>query len=370
MPTTEAGPARTTEDGPARLANDARASSLLPETGLSLTDRSSSATQLSTPSSNICDATAPSVNHQVYGTPAAYYHPSALRTRDETMEEMSINRIIHHDYESRSVSPGSSAIGSSNSSACASYHNHEVVKHENTPMPTGVSSEEVSDEPIQREFDCAMDRNCDLGQYKLSESRKVVSDFFGRNKWQTRHVSEHYWLRMCRKHYQRTAYRDNYEFNKLILIGKQLNRILEQKPDLKFSIGLKSSEKIRLDSHYASLSRDGQLFNASDPAVLVEEPNKAPLASLHAILAHCGPKKTPAECVTLLEFIEGMFANGSVKHVPNFELIPEFPGVVSPANKSKNGRLSDKGGIQKTGNGKLGRRVTAGGRISGTGSNP
>ena len=59
--------------------------------------------------------------------------------------------------------------------------------------------------------------------------RKVISHFFGRNKKCTSLIPPHVWIVMCRKHYQRTRYRnaDNFPMYQIDLILKQIDKIAE-----------------------------------------------------------------------------------------------------------------------------------------------
>ena len=53
--------------------------------------------------------------------------------------------------------------------------------------------------------ECQAKRPCLLRE---SEFRKVISQFFGRNRTCTREIPEDYWILWCRRHYQRNRYID------------------------------------------------------------------------------------------------------------------------------------------------------------------
>jgi hypothetical protein len=65
--------------------------------------------------------------------------------------------------------------------------------------------------------------DCDTG----SQLRKAISHIFGRNKMCTRLVPAQVWVHYCRKHYQRSRYRNPKEYAKLQcdLVQKQIRRI-------------------------------------------------------------------------------------------------------------------------------------------------
>ena len=72
---------------------------------------------------------------------------------------------------------------------------------------------------------CMYIPNCDTG----SQLRKAISHIFGRNKMCTRLIPQHIWVHYCRKHYQRSRYRNPKEYAKLQcdLVQKQIRAIRE-----------------------------------------------------------------------------------------------------------------------------------------------
>ncbi|TVY80648.1 hypothetical protein LSUE1_G003903 [Lachnellula suecica] len=70
---------------------------------------------------------------------------------------------------------------------------------------------------------CMFQTDCDTG----SQLRKAISHIFGRNKMCTRLVPAQVWVHYCRKHYQRSRYRNPKEYAKLQcdLVQKQIRRI-------------------------------------------------------------------------------------------------------------------------------------------------
>lgn len=65
--------------------------------------------------------------------------------------------------------------------------------------------------------------DCDTG----SQPRKAISHIFGRNKLCTRMIPQHVWVHFCRKHYQRSRYRNAQEYAKVQceLVEKQVGRV-------------------------------------------------------------------------------------------------------------------------------------------------
>ena len=72
---------------------------------------------------------------------------------------------------------------------------------------------------------CMYIPNCDTG----SQLRKAISHIFGRNKMCTRLIPQEVWVHYCRKHYQRSRYRNPKEYAKLQcdLVQQQIRRVHE-----------------------------------------------------------------------------------------------------------------------------------------------
>lgn len=70
---------------------------------------------------------------------------------------------------------------------------------------------------------CMYIPSCDTG----SQMRKAISHIFGRNKMCTRLIPQHIWVHYCRKHYQRSRYRNPREYAKLQcdLVQEQIRRV-------------------------------------------------------------------------------------------------------------------------------------------------
>ncbi|RDW91284.1 hypothetical protein BP5796_02449 [Coleophoma crateriformis] len=70
---------------------------------------------------------------------------------------------------------------------------------------------------------CMYIPNCDTG----SQPRKAISHIFGRNKMCTRLIPQQVWVHYCRKHYQRSRYRNPKEYAKLQcdLVQQQIRRV-------------------------------------------------------------------------------------------------------------------------------------------------
>jgi hypothetical protein len=104
--------------------------------------------------------------------------------------------------------------------------------HPDNSSPTSPPGYPAPDTPpnmdagsLSQAIACMYIPNCDTG----SQLRKAISHIFGRNKMCTRLIPQHIWVHYCRKHYQRSRYRNPKEYAKLQcdLVQKQIRAIRE-----------------------------------------------------------------------------------------------------------------------------------------------
>ncbi|ELR07867.1 hypothetical protein VC83_09496 [Pseudogymnoascus destructans] len=113
---------------------------------------------------------------------------------------------------------------------------------------------------------CMFKEGCDTG----SQPRKAVSHIFGRNKMCTRLIPEHVWVRYCRKHYQRSRYREpkNWPRCQCDLVQKQIQRLEEWSAENErreeggvvrsWGLAVRKREQKRLDDLALSKARGGR----------------------------------------------------------------------------------------------------------------
>ncbi|QSZ36756.1 hypothetical protein DSL72_006639 [Monilinia vaccinii-corymbosi] len=101
------------------------------------------------------------------------------------------------------------------------------------PSPLGDEDEDAEGDPatpppaddddVDQPPECMYITNCDTG----SQPRKAISHIFGRNKMCTRLIPQSVWVHYCRKHYQRSRYRNPKEYAKLQcdLVQQQIRRV-------------------------------------------------------------------------------------------------------------------------------------------------
>ncbi|KAG0645063.1 hypothetical protein D0Z07_9271 [Hyphodiscus hymeniophilus] len=122
--------------------------------------------------------------------------------------------------------------------------------HEDPATPETIAQDD-SNKPIT----CEYVENCDTG----SQMRKAISHIFGRNKMCTRQIPQNVWVHYCRKHYQRSRYRNPKEYTKTQcgLVLKQIRQIHKwyelhrsghgNKLLLRWTLAIRKREKQRIE---------------------------------------------------------------------------------------------------------------------------
>ncbi|KAI5795124.1 hypothetical protein EDC01DRAFT_73086 [Geopyxis carbonaria] len=174
-----------------------------------------------------------------------------------------------------------------------------------------------------------------------SPLRKVVSHIFGRNKLSTRQIPKNVWVYYCRKHYQRSRYRNPRGFarQQVLLVKRQCER-LEQWGGVKdWVIKVRRREELRMgrednteDFEDAEDDIEEELA-AIDYTDAIEAANADILrrtaaarrasaeANANWIIRHTGGEKTIHDVYSLLERIEVEVQQNGGKF-PDVELLP------------------------------------------------
>ena len=135
-----------------------------------------------------------------------------------------------------------------------------------TTNAMGTSIEKPADAPNNEPWKCA-NRNCTSGQTwhnrdgPNSYGRKVISNFFGRNKKETNLIHPDVWHNYCRKDYQRGTYRVNIQSAQakcefyINNIQMQIERIKLWRPQATFTIQLSRGASKRIGDYYKELNK-------------------------------------------------------------------------------------------------------------------
>lgn len=217
-----------------------------------------------------------------------------------------------------------------------------------TPPSTSATS------PSHSSIVCLYIPDCETG----SAPRKAISHIFGRNKMCTRQIPEEVWVHYCRKHYQRSRYRNPKEYAKLQcdLVQQQIRRIHDWSTDNRvngrngvvqdWSISIRKREQQRLDNKNrkrsaAALDDDEEAEGESIPATAVPQ----------WLLDMCGNGYSTREVVDIFNRLHAEILQDVLSCFPDIELLPNMDSddeVALPAKghakKNSSGGPSGSGG--------------------------
>ena len=190
---------------------------------------------------------------------------------------------------------------------------------------------------VQRTIDPRCQANDGDGCYLAStDHRKIVSQYFGRNKRCTQLLADRLWIVWCRKHYQQRRYNlqqeGTWHLKKLELIRIQVKQFQDFSDIVCWGITLHKTEQILLDRENAAAVIPG----ANPPASPVWERFLEP---------YLGRNKTYEQLYAVLRVIEAEFQTTAFlarenkdKDMPAIEFLPSFPERIAdkPVARPKN----------------------------------
>ena len=190
---------------------------------------------------------------------------------------------------------------------------------------------------VQRTIDPRCQANDGDGCYLAStDHRKIVSQYFGRNKRCTQLLADSLWLVWCRKHYQQRRYNlqqeGTWHLKKLELIRIQVKQFQDLTDIVCWDITLHKTEQNLLDRENAAAAVPG----AKPPASPVWERFLEP---------YLGGNMTYEQLYAVLRVIEAEFQTTAFlardnkdKDMPAIEFLPSFPKriVNKPVARPKN----------------------------------
>ncbi|KAH0533934.1 hypothetical protein FGG08_007452 [Glutinoglossum americanum] len=230
-----------------------------------------------------------------------------------------------------------------------------------SPMPSSHSGGSPAGRPLEHTAStaispgvhgpkCSYTENCTTG----SPLRKVVSHIFGRNKLCTRQIPKSVWVHYCRKHYQRSRYRNPRGFALLQcdLVRKQVDRLQIWGGVTDWVIKVRKREELRLSKEKAE-RESGVFVRSNDKNVTVDAEDQAPSKnrkrgstgsgeSTKWLLDLTGSEKTTADVLHVLERIEKDIADTGASF-PDVEILPNVgqatktrsSGMVSPRKNTR-----------------------------------
>ncbi|KAK9782898.1 hypothetical protein SCAR479_01241 [Seiridium cardinale] len=200
----------------------------------------------------------------------------------------------------------------------------------------------ASDSTEDKAVACMYVDNCETG----SQPRKAISHIFGRNKLCTRMIPQHVWVHFCRKHYQRSRYRNAQEYSKLQceLVQKQIQRVQEWSDGNKksgrsgvvqdWSLSVRKREQKRLDDK-ASSTRKRRYRDESDGEEGADNAVLNGTAVPNWLLAKCNSGYSTAQIEEIVEQLKNEMDDGKLAQIPDIEILPNISTDTSSDGKSK-----------------------------------
>ncbi|KAI9887178.1 MAG: hypothetical protein M1823_001005 [Watsoniomyces obsoletus] len=175
---------------------------------------------------------------------------------------------------------------------------------------------------------CSYTEHCTTG----SPLRKVVSHIFGRNKLCTRQIPKGAWVHYCRKHYQRSRYRNPHGFALLQcdLVRKQIDRLRQWGGVRDWIVKIRKREEERLMRENAELAAAGPNGlngpNATPAGYNNTNAQGANGGGWGWLVQVTGGGKTTEEVMQILDRIETEI-DTSAWNFPDIEILPNVVGV-------------------------------------------
>ncbi|EPE05657.1 orp1 like protein [Ophiostoma piceae UAMH 11346] len=228
--------------------------------------------------------------------------------------------------------------------------------HQRHPSVSSTGSVEVPDHLVITLNDhnrCFFMTNCETA----SQLRKAISHVFGRNKLCTRRILKHVWVYYCRKHYQRTRYRNGVEYpqRQIALVRMQIQRVQKWSDEnkaqghgsilLNWLVSIRKREKERLerlagkkrafDENDEDDDDDSDSDGGSDVATHVPP----------WLLALVGKTFDSPGMLSLVNDIHNEINAGRLAQIPDIEILPN---ILEDKSKDKSKDKSNEGGNKKT----------------------
>ncbi|KAK0108298.1 hypothetical protein ONS95_003114 [Cadophora gregata] len=191
--------------------------------------------------------------------------------------------------------------------------------------------------PSSDQILCMYIPNCDTG----SQLRKAISHIFGRNKMCTRLIPARVWVHYCRKHYQRSRYRNPKEYAKLQcdLVQTQIRRVHEWSLEnasrglpgvvQDWGLAVRKREQKRLDEMNGSKKRNITAFENSDDEdgadVNGRGSNILPATAVPDwLLERCGKGYSTQEILQIFNQLHTQILDDTMPCFPDIEILPNI----------------------------------------------
>jgi len=227
-----------------------------------------------------------------------------------------------------------------------------LVQYAGPDTPPSNNMEVEKTEPI-----CMYIPNCDTG----STLRKAVSHIFGRNKMCTRLIPEHIWVFYCRKHYQRSRYRNPMEYAKLQcdLVQKQIRAIREWSDNNKknglpgevidWELAVRKREAKRLSEKKAASRKRTASAAFADSSDEGEDGGREPSTAVPAwLVAQCRKGYSTKEVLKIFYQLHEQILNDVHNCFPDIEILPNITVDTNGPKESKGYNKRGVGGHKRS----------------------
>lgn len=198
-------------------------------------------------------------------------------------------------------------------------------------------------EDVPMEFRCTFVEGCVLD----SPDRKVISHFFGRNKKCTRAIPEDVWAPFCRRHYQRTRYRNVDNFG-----GVQMDLVRRTVENLQQWGNITHFELILRKRAMQAICREGSDDDQHQPLRATSAGSTPHSATKHSseawLVPYLGNHKSFEDILEFVNLIEEYVKEHNCKP-PEFEILPSYkPGYMKlPEGKKSLKQTAKPTGVRK-----------------------
>ena len=216
--------------------------------------------------------------------------------------------------------------------------------HQRHPSVSSTGSVDVPDHLVINLTDnkrCFFMNNCETD----SQLRKAISHVFGRNKLCTRKIVKHVWVYYCRKHYQRTRYRNGVEYpqRQIALVRMQIQRVQKWSDEnkaqghgsilLSWLLSIRKREKKRLER----LAGKKRTFDEHDEDDDDSDSDDGGDVATHVpswLQALVGKTFDSPGMLRLVDDIHNEINAGRLAQIPDIEILPN---ILEDKDKEKEG---------------------------------
>ncbi|KAI0143969.1 hypothetical protein F4776DRAFT_661069 [Hypoxylon sp. NC0597] len=196
-----------------------------------------------------------------------------------------------------------------------------------TSPPPALIGQPSQDEGIV----CMYKPNCDTG----SQLRKAISHIFGRNKTCTRNIPSHVWVHFCRKHYQRSRYRNAQEWARVQcdLVQKQIRRVQDWSDENKrtgqpgivqeWSLSMRKREQNRVQEK-TNRKRSYRDESEDDDDIVPDSATLNGTAVPDWLRSKCGDGYSTAEIEEIVARLKQEMEETNMTQIPDIEILPNI----------------------------------------------